>query len=186
MCPQEPRPKLRSEPVRRAVIALLIKTLRQYDGGLPDNCTDEKLAEELEDAIDCHYGMDGYALASHLESEYLWAPDATLVEELDMCATYFTREHHKAVREWVVRNKVKAPFQKDTRATWILHGQPCKGVVLEVHEDTAEFIVKIDTDGPVPSKLEGSLKGLYALPYEEVTADGGTEAAAVSTSNADS
>jgi hypothetical protein len=132
-----PRPALHSsEVVFRASRRAAGEIIKEW-WGEASKADRNHIVDALCQAFSRSIQQDGYAMACYLDRQFLWDPDANLVDILDRGHLYDA--HNAAVREWVAANGITPKFAVGNEVS-CRHGN---GVIVSIYTVSGEYVVEI-------------------------------------------
>jgi hypothetical protein len=162
------RPKRFDDDVLAEVARKLAPDVSQWLG---DGANPDEVAGQLAEALGGLFEFDGYKLAKALADEHYYEPDSALVNVLDQADHVGWAAWRDRVAAWVAANNVRPTLKPGDRVRRsVPRAGTLTGVVVDVREATAEYVVQEDGETYPPSR-PGLTPGLI-LPYEDVEAAG--------------
>lgn len=170
------RPNRDDPRVAAGVVKLLAPKMKDWvevDGA---TTSDQAICEDLAVALTDANDWDGYSLASFLESQASWSPDAALVEILNLADDYRYQVEREIVSQWIQETGLKSQHTIGdvVKVRYLSRGmgpagrKPVEymGAIWQVYRDTGKYVVNVPELGHAKPGEMG-LQGLV-LTWEEV------------------
>lgn len=186
VCPTHVPPAIPPRPglYDPAVIAAAFEQLWPLVEGWLETVYDAPGRDELRAALQKEMASplneDGFKLAKRLEEEFLFEGDSDLVSALDCAIPYRNQAYSAAVMAWVTAHgPIPQPFHLGTMVRIERLGVLEEGVIFQLQETTAEYLIHIESDGILKGHdlfipFDGT-RELWpeAISWEKLEGDGG-------------
>lgn len=109
----------------------------------------DSVVDDIENAIDGVFELDGYAVATKLEEISKYSMDARCVEILDKASLLSSKHHRKLLERWVEQNNIKPKLKVGDKVIFFHGTKNVEGEISEIKESTAMYYIYCEQLGHV-------------------------------------
>jgi len=161
--PKKPRPK-KNEPevLEKLKNVIKVKLEELFPGEDNDN-----IANFLVNEIVDYNRMDGYKLAKRMDEEFYTDSDFEIADIFNGFYWDFNKIYDDIVKEWVIEQQIKSPFNIGDIVFIDVYGKEVKGEIVKNYEEKAQTCVFCESLGHIKEEGKVGSHGIIKN-YEDV------------------